>query len=162
MLNPTLSSTARMLHPTGYLLPSRGGIPYRPYSLHSSTVPLYRTARSGCRTTPAGHHPHKKCAVVSSLTSAPVLPYRYLFHQIGPVSYHCVYHHIKYGGGQRIYLSHPPEPLKTRPIVSPYTHRWELPGNYPVFTVVMVIYHYVERIWRILVTPIFIYNIYNH
>ena len=23
-------------------------------------------------------------------------------------------------------------------------HRWELPGNYPVFTVVMVIYHYVE------------------
>ena len=35
------------------------------------------------------------------------------------------------------------------------THRRELPGNYPVFTVVMVIYHYVERIWRILVTPIF-------
>ena len=34
-------------------------------------------------------------------------------------------------------------------------HRWELPGNYPVFTVVMAIYHYVERIWRILVTPIF-------
>ena len=34
-------------------------------------------------------------------------------------------------------------------------HRWELPGNYPVFTVVMVIYHYVERIWRILVTPVF-------
>ena len=34
-------------------------------------------------------------------------------------------------------------------------HRWELPGNYPVFTVVMVIYHYVERIWRIIVTPIF-------
>ena len=31
-------------------------------------------------------------------------------------------------------------------------HRWELPGNYPVFTLVMVIYHYVERIWRILVT----------
>ena len=25
-------------------------------------------------------------------------------------------------------------------------HRWELPGNYPVFSVVMVIYHYVERI----------------
>ena len=41
-------------------------------------------------------------------------------------------------------------------------HRWELPGNYPVFTVVMVIYHYVERIWRILVTPILIYNIYDH
>ena len=34
-------------------------------------------------------------------------------------------------------------------------HRWELPGNYPVFTVVMVIYHYVERIWIIPVTPIF-------
>ena len=32
-------------------------------------------------------------------------------------------------------------------------HRWELPGNYPLFTVVMVIYHYVERIRRILVTP---------
>ena len=31
--------------------------------------------------------------------------------------------------------------------------RWELPGNCPVFTVVMEIYHYVERIWRILVTP---------
>ena len=36
-----------------------------------------------------------------------------------------------------------------------YMHRWELPGNYPVFTVVMVIYHYVERIWKILVIPIF-------
>ena len=35
-------------------------------------------------------------------------------------------------------------------------------GNYPVFTVVMVIYHYVERIWRILVTPNLLYNIYNH
>ena len=40
-------------------------------------------------------------------------------------------------------------------------HRWELPGNYPVFTVVMAIYHYVERIWRILVTPNFLYSIYN-
>ena len=42
-------------------------------------------------------------------------------------------------------------------------HRWELPGNYPVFAMVMVIYHYVERIWRILVTPkIFItYTIIN-
>ena len=27
-----------------------------------------------------------------------------------------------------------------------WRHRWELPGNYPVFTVVMLIYHYVERI----------------
>ena len=34
-------------------------------------------------------------------------------------------------------------------------HRWELPGNYPVLTVVMVIYHYVERIWGIIVTPDF-------
>ena len=41
-------------------------------------------------------------------------------------------------------------------------HRWELPGNYPVSTVVMVIYHYVERLWRILVTPVFKYNIYDH
>ena len=39
-------------------------------------------------------------------------------------------------------------------------HRWELPVNYPVFTVVMVIYHYVERIWRILVTlNVFVYHI---
>ena len=41
-------------------------------------------------------------------------------------------------------------------------HRWELPGNYPVFTVVMLIYHYVERIWRIIVTPNLLYNIYIH
>ena len=33
--------------------------------------------------------------------------------------------------------------------------RWKLPGNYPIFNVVMVIYHYVERIWRILITPNF-------
>ena len=26
----------------------------------------------------------------------------------------------------------------------------------------MVIYHYVERFWGIIVTPIFLYNIYNH
>ena len=41
-------------------------------------------------------------------------------------------------------------------------HRWELPGNYPVFTVVIIIYHYVERIWGGLITPNFLYNIYNH
>ena len=41
-------------------------------------------------------------------------------------------------------------------------NRWELLGNYPVFTVVMLIYHYVERIWIILVTPNFLYNIYYH
>ena len=40
-------------------------------------------------------------------------------------------------------------------------HRWELPGNYPFFTVVMAIYYYVERIWRILVTPIFLCNTYD-
>ena len=38
----------------------------------------------------------------------------------------------------------------------------ELPGNYPVFVVVMIIYHYIERIWRILVTPNFSYSIYNN
>ena len=26
----------------------------------------------------------------------------------------------------------------------------------------MVIYHYIERIWRILVTPTFVYNIYKN
>ena len=36
------------------------------------------------------------------------------------------------------------------------SHRWELPGNYPVFTLLMVFYHYLERIWRILVTPVFV------
>ena len=43
-----------------------------------------------------------------------------------------------------------------------YLHRWELPGNYPIFTAVMVIYHYVEIIWRIIVTPNLFYKIYNH
>ena len=41
-------------------------------------------------------------------------------------------------------------------------HIRELPGNYPVFTVVMEIYHYVKIIWRIILTPNFLYNIYNH
>ena len=41
-------------------------------------------------------------------------------------------------------------------------NRWELQGNHPVFPVVMVIYHYVERICRIIVTPDFLYNIYDH
>ena len=40
--------------------------------------------------------------------------------------------------------------------------RWELSGIYTVFTAVMVIYHYVERICRILFTPNFLYNICNH
>ena len=34
-------------------------------------------------------------------------------------------------------------------------HLWELPVNCPVSIVVMVIYHYVERIWRITVSLIF-------
>ena len=34
----------------------------------------------------------------------------------------------------------------------PVLHIWELPGNYPVFTMVMEIYHYGERIWIIRVT----------
>ena len=41
-------------------------------------------------------------------------------------------------------------------------HRWKLPGNCPVFDVVMVIYHYVEIIWRILVIPNSLYNINNN
>ena len=41
-------------------------------------------------------------------------------------------------------------------------HRWELPGNYPIFIMVKVIYHHVERFWRILLTPNFLYNIYAH
>ena len=39
--------------------------------------------------------------------------------------------------------------------------KWELLGNHPVFTVVMVIYHCVERIWIIRFTTIFLYNIYK-
>ena len=38
-----------------------------------------------------------------------------------------------------------------------FEKRWELTVNNPVFTVVMVIYYYVERTWGILVTP----NFYN-
>ena len=34
-------------------------------------------------------------------------------------------------------------------------HRWELPGDYPVFTMVMVTYHYVEIILIIIVTLAF-------
>ena len=53
-----------------------------------------------------------------------------------------------------INIKTPPFKTSTFRLPSSY-HRWELPGNCPVFTVVMVIYHYVERIWRILVPPIF-------
>ena len=34
-------------------------------------------------------------------------------------------------------------------------HQWELPGNYPVFIVVMAIYHYVDRIGDFLLPLIF-------
>ena len=51
--------------------------------------------------------------------------------------------------------------LVGRPLVR-RQHVWGLPSNYPVFAVVMVIYHYVERIRRILVTPYFLYNIYSN
>ena len=42
-------------------------------------------------------------------------------------------------------------------------HRWKLAGNYHFFTVVMVIYHYNEKIWIVIVTPIFLiaYKIIN-
>ena len=35
-------------------------------------------------------------------------------------------------------------------------------GIYPVFTVVMIIYHYVEKMWIIIVTLNFLYNICDH
>ena len=35
-------------------------------------------------------------------------------------------------------------------------------GSYPVSTVVMAILHYVGIIWRILVIPNFLYNIYDN
>ena len=37
-------------------------------------------------------------------------------------------------------------------------HRWEFSGN-TIFTLAMVIYHYVEKIWRIIVTPNYLHNI---
>ena len=50
-------------------------------------------------------------------------------------------------------------PRQTSKYVPRHVHRWELPGNYPVFTVVMVIYHYVERICTFLL-PLFFNIIY--
>ena len=41
-------------------------------------------------------------------------------------------------------------------------HGWELPGNYPVFTVLMVIYRYVEIIGELFLPPIFLYNLCYH
>ena len=40
-------------------------------------------------------------------------------------------------------------------------HRWELLGNYPVFTMVMVIYHYFHIIVELSLPLIFSYNIYD-
>ena len=59
---------ARTNSPTESLLTNRGGRSYRPSSVHSSSVPLYRTSWSGFRTPPAaipgllmrpGYHPLK-------------------------------------------------------------------------------------------------------
>ena len=54
-------------------------------------------------------------------------------------------------------ISFPPLPFSSTPIYfsTPSHNRWELPDNYPVSTVVMVIYNYVERTWIIIVTPNF-------
>ena len=41
-------------------------------------------------------------------------------------------------------------------------HRWKLPGNYPVFFVLMLIYHYVERVGEFFLLLIFLYNIYDN
>ena len=53
-------------------------------------------------------------------------------------------------------------PIRRRYFESYWRHRWELPGNYPVFTMVILMYHYVKRIWGILFTPNFLYNIYDN
>ena len=42
------------------------------------------------------------------------------------------------------------------------THRRELPVNYPVFTMVIIIHLYVERIWITIFAPKFLYNIYDN
>ena len=34
-------------------------------------------------------------------------------------------------------------------------HRWQLPLNCPVFTVVIIIFHYIDRIEELLLPPIF-------
>ena len=46
--------------------------------------------------------------------------------------------------------------LSLKPLTQKY--RWELPVNYPVFTKVMVIYRYIERIGELLLPPIFLYK----
>ena len=44
--------------------------------------------------------------------------------------------------------------------LSPQGHRWELPGNYRDFIMVMVFYLFFRRTKRILVTPITDFKIY--
>ena len=41
-------------------------------------------------------------------------------------------------------------------------HNWNLPVNYPVFSMVMVIYRYIERLGELSLPLIFVYNIYDH
>ena len=78
----------------------------------------------------------------------------------------CPGHRGHFGGGKQPPPTVPPVqisgPLAYTERKAPCHHRWELPGNYPVFTVLLEIYHYVERNCRILVTPNFVYNIYDN
>ena len=41
------------------------------------------------------------------------------------------------------------------------SHRWGLSGDYPIFTLLMVICHYIDRIGDFLLLPLFWYNIYD-
>ena len=47
-------------------------------------------------------------------------------------------------------------------LCAPWDHRQELPGKYPIFTMVVIIYHYVERIEELFLPLICSYNIYDH
>ena len=53
-------------------------------------------------------------------------------------------------------------PSQILPPGCPPSYVWRLLGNYPVFTTLMVIYHYVEIIGEFLLPSIFSCNIYNH
>ena len=52
--------------------------------------------------------------------------------------------------------------LMVSPFCNTHNHQSELSGNYPAFTVVMIIYNYIEIIWRIFVNSKVWYNIYNN
>ena len=56
---------------------------------------------------------------------------------------------------QTIILMHGTSYMATVPNTTS-THIWELPGNYPVFTMVMVVYRYVERIGEFQLLPNFL------